>query len=128
MSTVLGIDIGSGGAIAIMTVEGGLIDALDMPCLNDGPPGRRAVNGPLLAELIANYSIAVLLSASLRGRGPPLTACAKLSSTTGPSSAGGRPMSERERLPDRRGAELVDFEHEGRRGRASATPSQREVE
>jgi hypothetical protein len=24
-------------------------------------------------------------------------------------------MSERERLPDRRGAELVDFEHEGRK-------------
>ena len=33
MSTVLGIDIGSRGAI----VEGRLIDALDMPCLNDGP-------------------------------------------------------------------------------------------
>jgi hypothetical protein len=39
MSTVLGIDIGSRGAMAIMTVEGGLIDALDMPCLNDGPLG-----------------------------------------------------------------------------------------
>ena len=34
-----------------MTVEGGLMDALDMPCLNDGPAGRRAVNGPLLAGL-----------------------------------------------------------------------------
>jgi hypothetical protein len=33
MSTVLGIDTGSRGAI----VEGRLIDALDMPCLNDGP-------------------------------------------------------------------------------------------
>ena len=47
MSTVLGIDIGSRGAI----VEGRLIDALDMPCLNDGPAGNRAVNGPLLAGL-----------------------------------------------------------------------------
>ena len=51
MSTVLGIDIGSRGAIAIMTVEGRLIDALDIPCLNDGPAGRCAVNGPLLARL-----------------------------------------------------------------------------
>jgi hypothetical protein len=41
MSAVLGIGIGSRGAIAIMTVEGGLIDALDMPGLNDGPAGRR---------------------------------------------------------------------------------------
>jgi hypothetical protein len=45
----LGIDIGGRGAIAIMTVEGGLIDALDIPCLNDGPVGRRAVSCPLLA-------------------------------------------------------------------------------
>jgi hypothetical protein len=36
MSTVLGIDIGSRGAI----VEGRLI-ALDKPCLNDGRAGRR---------------------------------------------------------------------------------------
>ena len=49
MSAVLGIGIGSRGAIAIMTVEGGLIDALDIPCPNDGPARRRA--GPLLAGL-----------------------------------------------------------------------------
>jgi hypothetical protein len=47
MSTVLVIDIGSRGAI----MEGRLIDALDMSCLNDGPAGNRAVNGPLLAGL-----------------------------------------------------------------------------
>jgi hypothetical protein len=51
MTAVLGIGIGSRGGIAIMTVEGRLIDALDIPCLNDGPAGRRAVNGPLLARL-----------------------------------------------------------------------------
>jgi hypothetical protein len=50
---MLGSDVGSRGAIAIMPVDGGLIDALDMPCLNDGPAGRRAVNGPLLAGLDA---------------------------------------------------------------------------
>jgi crossover junction endodeoxyribonuclease RuvC len=30
-----------------------LDDAFDMPCLNDGPAGRRAVNPALLAEIIA---------------------------------------------------------------------------
>jgi len=50
---VLGVDIGSRGAIGILTAEGGLLDAIDVPCLNDGPAGRRAVNGPVLAEIIA---------------------------------------------------------------------------
>lgn len=50
--TIIGVDIGSRGAIAIMTEDGGLISVEDMPCLNDGPAGRRAVNGPLLASLI----------------------------------------------------------------------------
>ena len=50
---ILGVDVGAAGALAVLTPEGELIEALDMPCLNDGPAGRRAVNGPLLAELIA---------------------------------------------------------------------------
>ena len=50
---VLGVDIGSLGALSLLTTEGGLLDSVDMPCLNDGPAGRRAVNGPLLAEFIA---------------------------------------------------------------------------
>jgi hypothetical protein len=37
-------------------------------------------------------------------------------------------MTDRERLPDRREAELVDFKHHGRKWTASATPSQCEVE
>ena len=32
-SNILGIDIGSLGAIGILTKEGGLLDAIDMPCL-----------------------------------------------------------------------------------------------
>jgi hypothetical protein len=36
-------------AIATLTSEGQLIDVVDMPVLNDGPAGRRAVNAPLLA-------------------------------------------------------------------------------
>jgi crossover junction endodeoxyribonuclease RuvC len=53
MSAVLGIDIGACGAIAVLTAEGKLLAVEDMPCLNDGPAARRAVNPPLLAALVA---------------------------------------------------------------------------
>src|SRR5271166_4073741 len=53
-SLILSIDIGVRGAIALLTPEGQLIDVMDMPILNDGPAGRRAVNAPLLAETIFN--------------------------------------------------------------------------
>lgn len=52
----IGVDIGSRGAIALVSWDGAsldLVDVLDMPCLNDGPAGRRAVNPPLLAEIVA---------------------------------------------------------------------------
>jgi crossover junction endodeoxyribonuclease RuvC len=50
--TVLGIDVGREGAVAIL--EGGeLVNVLDMPTLNNGPKNRPAINGPLLAQLIA---------------------------------------------------------------------------
>jgi crossover junction endodeoxyribonuclease RuvC len=49
---ILGIDLGVYGAIAVL--EGAaIIQVHDMPCLNDGPAGRRTVNAPLLAEIIA---------------------------------------------------------------------------
>jgi crossover junction endodeoxyribonuclease RuvC len=54
MSVVLSIDIGVQGAIALLTPEGQLLEVHDMPVLNDGPAGRRAVNAPLLAEIIFN--------------------------------------------------------------------------
>ena len=50
---ILGVDVGATGALAVLTADGELVEALDMPCLNDGPAGRRAVNGPLLAEIVA---------------------------------------------------------------------------
>src|SRR5271165_1073952 len=50
---MLGIDIGAQGAIALLTSEVDLIEVHDMPCLNDGPAGRRAVNPALLAEIVA---------------------------------------------------------------------------
>lgn len=53
MTNVVSIDIGVQGAIAVLTPEGQLVDVFDMPCLCDGPAGRRAINAPLLAELVA---------------------------------------------------------------------------
>lgn len=49
---VLGIDIGVQGGIAVMGVPGVLIEAIPMPCLSDGPAGRRSVNAPLFANII----------------------------------------------------------------------------
>jgi crossover junction endodeoxyribonuclease RuvC len=48
----LGIDIGVQGGIAILTASGELIEVHEMPCLHDGPAGRRGVNAPLLASII----------------------------------------------------------------------------
>jgi crossover junction endodeoxyribonuclease RuvC len=53
MTNIIGIDIGTKGAAAIIDAKTGeIIEIIDMPCLNDGPKGRPAVNGPLLAEFV----------------------------------------------------------------------------
>lgn len=52
MTIIIGIDIGALGAIAALDENGVLIDVHDMPVLQDGPAGRRAVNAPLLASII----------------------------------------------------------------------------
>ena len=52
MSAIIAVDIGAAGALAILSDDGQLIDVHDMPVLNDGPAGRRAVNAPLLAEIV----------------------------------------------------------------------------
>lgn len=50
---VLGIDVGSHGAIALIDSDTDTLIAVhDMPTLQDGPKGRSAVNPPLLAELV----------------------------------------------------------------------------
>jgi crossover junction endodeoxyribonuclease RuvC len=41
---------------------GELLEIADMPVLNDGPKGRPAVNGPLLAELIYRWHASHALS------------------------------------------------------------------
>jgi crossover junction endodeoxyribonuclease RuvC len=52
--SVLGIDIGVTGGVAILTDSGDLISVHEMPCLHDGPKKRRTINAPLLASLIFN--------------------------------------------------------------------------
>ena len=50
--SVLGVDIGATGAIALLNDDGALVDVWDMPTLQDGPKNRRTVNAPLLAEIV----------------------------------------------------------------------------
>ncbi len=53
MNKIMGADIGSRGAFAIIdALTGEIIEIIDAPCLNDGPKGRPAINGPLLAEFV----------------------------------------------------------------------------
>ena len=50
--SVLGIDIGVKGGVALVSDAGQLIEVIDMPCLHDGPKHRRTINAPLLASFI----------------------------------------------------------------------------
>ena len=50
--SVLGIDIGVTGGLAVLDQFGDLIDLLEMPCLHDGPKKRRTINAPLLASFV----------------------------------------------------------------------------
>ncbi len=52
---LLGIDLGAGGALALLSDTGELIDVADMPILRDGPKSRPTVNGPLLAQIIQQW-------------------------------------------------------------------------
>jgi crossover junction endodeoxyribonuclease RuvC len=52
---VIGCDPGSTGAFALVTVDGDLLDVLDAPILEDGTKGRKTLNGPLLASMLARW-------------------------------------------------------------------------
>lgn len=52
MSLILGIDPGLDGAVAILKKTGELVEIYDMPTLEDGAKGRRAVNPALFASII----------------------------------------------------------------------------
>jgi hypothetical protein len=64
---IIGIDVGVNGALSIVGATGDLIAVFDMPCLADGPKGRRAINAALLAELVAK---AHATQASVESIGP----------------------------------------------------------
>ena len=51
-SIILGSTSGRAARSRLLTGAGGLVDVFDTPVLADGPSGRRAVNAPLLAEII----------------------------------------------------------------------------
>ena len=55
---VLGIDIGSQGAVALLTSAGELLEIADMPVLCDGPKGRPNVSAALLADIVVNMKAA----------------------------------------------------------------------
>ena len=51
--TVLGVDVGNTGAIALIDESGDLLEICDLPVLCDGPKIRPAVNAALLARIVA---------------------------------------------------------------------------
>jgi crossover junction endodeoxyribonuclease RuvC len=68
----LGIDVGLTGAIAVFDNDR-LVTVHDMPTLHDGPAKRRSINGPLLADVIAQSSATrayVELVGARPGEGP----------------------------------------------------------
>jgi hypothetical protein len=75
---ILGVDIGSAGALALVDEAGELLDVADMPILRDGPAKRPAVNGPLLAALVGRWrpDRAIIEYVGARGRGICLRALA----------------------------------------------------
>ncbi len=55
MTNIIGIDIGSKGALALVDETGALLEIADMPILRDGPGNRPNVNAPLLAEIVYRW-------------------------------------------------------------------------
>jgi hypothetical protein len=55
---ILGIDIGSQGAVALLTSAGELLEIADMPILRDGPRGRPNVSAALLADIVVKMKAA----------------------------------------------------------------------
>lgn len=53
--TILGVDIGATGALALLTDGGDLIAVEDMPILRDGPAGRPTVNAALVADIVRRW-------------------------------------------------------------------------
>lgn len=56
---IIGIDIGSQGAIALLTSAGDLLKVVDMPILADGPKGRPNISAALLADIVFKMQAAI---------------------------------------------------------------------
>jgi crossover junction endodeoxyribonuclease RuvC len=54
--SVLGVDIGSAGALALVSDAGELVEVADIPILADGPNGRPTICAPLLSNVIRRWS------------------------------------------------------------------------
>lgn len=54
--TILGIDPGSRGALALLDAAGHLLEIEDAPILRDGPKGRPTLNAPLLAAIVRRWN------------------------------------------------------------------------
>jgi crossover junction endodeoxyribonuclease RuvC len=53
--TLIGIDPGNSGALALLTLDGAILDIEDMPTIADGVKGRATINAPLLARLLERW-------------------------------------------------------------------------
>ena len=53
--TIVAIDIGATGAVALLDEAGRLLDIEDMPVLRDGPGSRPTINAPLLAGIVQRW-------------------------------------------------------------------------
>ena len=54
--SILAVDIGRTGALALLSPAGDLLAIEDMPCVADGPAYRLAPNGALLATIVRRWS------------------------------------------------------------------------
>lgn len=55
MTNIVGVDIGSKGAFALLSLAGVLLEIEDMPILRDGPGNRPNVNAALVAGIIYRW-------------------------------------------------------------------------
>jgi len=53
--TVVGIDPGNSGALALLTLDGDLLAIENMPTIDDGVKGRQTINAPLVAALLRRW-------------------------------------------------------------------------
>lgn len=53
--SIIGIDIGARGALALLSPAGELLEIVDMPILRDGPANRPNVNAPLLVSIVRRW-------------------------------------------------------------------------